>query len=316
PPAGESFIGAGYGPGLSLRSANRTSDQVSIVEDGVTKRVLSVPGQDRERHYVAMSGDGRLVVSADQYDIGYPPVRVWDAQTGTQVRTLDGVGPVAISRDGARVYYTRGFGLMADPPFPSSPASSVTSMALVPGDELLAVGKTNGTIDLIRVSDGSVTRSLHDDSVGRKGPVTEMAISADGSILATGGDDDTSVRIWRTSDGSLLHSLAFRGGTRALAFTRDGSRLLIGNIGSTLTIADVSDGAVSAVHEVTASAIQVSPDDQIAYVGRLYQVARYRLADWTELSPLTGSVGALALSADGTLLASASGGTARIYCLP
>jgi hypothetical protein len=91
------------------------------------------------------------------------------------------------------------------------------------------------------------------------------------------------VRLWRTSDGSLLRSFTVTMHTYALAFSGDGTQLLIGRGGNVqlvgvgdnyVTTVNVLDGVVLSVQNLFAPAIKISPDNQIVYLGANGSVAR------------------------------------------
>ncbi|MGC4005985.1 MAG: WD40 repeat domain-containing protein [Pirellulales bacterium] len=74
--------------------------------------------------------------------------------------------------------------------------------------------------------------------------VTGVAISPDGKLLASAGDDHI-VRMWRMSDGELLHR--FREHTdwvRAVSFSPDGARLVTAGDDRSLRIWDVRQGTL------------------------------------------------------------------------
>lgn len=73
-------------------------------------------------------------------------------------------------------------------------------------------------------------------------PITTIALSPDGKLLATAAKDNT-VKLWRLKDQSLLHTL--QGHTRTilcLQFTPDGRYLLSGAADTTVRMWRVDNG--------------------------------------------------------------------------
>jgi WD40 repeat protein len=66
-------------------------------------------------------------------------------------------------------------------------------------------------------------------------PVTSLAFSPDGKLLATGSDDQ-KIRIWDMSNGQDVHELGPVGLHMHLAFSPDGSLLIAGTANGTITI--------------------------------------------------------------------------------
>jgi WD40 repeat protein len=100
----------------------------------------------------------------------------------------------------------------------------VLSLALSPDGGSLAVGLADGRV------------LLHDPRTGvQVGPtlsehtqaVHAVAFSPDGTLLATGSNDET-MRVWSTTDGRPVSRLDNAEGVRALAFSPDGRRLASG----------------------------------------------------------------------------------------
>jgi WD40 repeat protein len=73
--------------------------------------------------------------------------------------------------------------------------SGFMSVAWSPNGQILASGGHNGTIQLWRVSDGRLIRTLE----GHTSTVNSVAWSPDGHTLASGSSDST-VRLWSILD--------------------------------------------------------------------------------------------------------------------
>jgi WD40 repeat protein len=117
-------------------------------------------------------------------------VELWDATTGTMVRTLP-TGSVAVNL------------LMFSP------------------DAAMLATTGLGTVELWDVATGKMTASLPTGS----DEVESMAFSPDGTVLAT-GDDGGTVELWDVATGQQIISLdTLSGGIEGLVFTQHGASL-------------------------------------------------------------------------------------------
>jgi len=116
---------------------------------------------------VAFSANGKLLISAGHDGF----VHLHDAETGQHVRGIQ------LSR-----------GLLC--------------VVTHPRKKLLAVGFGRGPIAICDYEAGTLVRELHGHADG----VSSLAFSADGTYLASGGDD-AILRVWNPETGELRHSL-------------------------------------------------------------------------------------------------------------
>lgn len=97
------------------------------------------------------------------------------------------------------------------------------------GQSILTAGR-DGAIKLWDFRTGSLLRQF----AGHRGSVSTISVSPDGKRIASGGD---AVRIWELRTGRLLNTFGSRSdGNPAisqLAFSKDGSRLVVGGIDTT-----------------------------------------------------------------------------------
>lgn len=77
---------------------------------------------------------------------------------------------------------------------------------------------------------------------GHEGSVTAVAWSPDGGLLATGSADCT-VKLWRRTDGQLLHTIqAIRSTVTAIAFSPDGRFVAVAAVDLSIRVFTLRDG--------------------------------------------------------------------------
>ncbi len=80
---------------------------------------------------------------------------------------------------------------------------NIYTMAFSADGDMLALGLSNGTIDLISVEDQSYLGKFSDPS-SEEDRLISIAFSPDGRILAALNGEETQLTLWRVSDGTLL----------------------------------------------------------------------------------------------------------------
>ncbi|HEX5503331.1 MAG TPA: WD40 repeat domain-containing protein [Thermomicrobiales bacterium] len=192
---------------------------LAAVSDGKTVRLWRVDAGRGESlrtlattdylRCVAVSPDGRLVAAG-----GDRAIRVWQVGDGRLVRTL------------------------------ATPTQVTASIAFSPDGQVLAAGGGIGTLWLWRVSDGVLVRTIagHSDKAIHEA-LSAVAFSPDGRFLATGSGStpsgtparDTTVRLWRVRDGTLVKT--FTGHSRpvtSIAWSPDGRTVVSGGADGTI----------------------------------------------------------------------------------
>jgi WD40 repeat protein len=96
----------------------------------------------------------------------------------------------------------------------------------------LVVSDVIGSVSVLDIDTGSVVRSF----AGQKNRLAELAISPNGSLVASGADDNT-VELWSTATGELLAQLpGHTSPVRTVAFSADGTMLASGSSDATVRL--------------------------------------------------------------------------------
>ncbi|MEU8527099.1 WD40 repeat domain-containing protein [Streptomyces sp. NPDC048629] len=154
------------------------------------------------------TADGRCaLIGGDGTDQRF---RLWDLETGTLLRTLE--GHTGMPR----------------------------AAWLGPGDRIAATGASDGTVRLWDLGTGRCDAVLR----GHTHWVMAVTMSADGSLVASaGGYDDLSIRVWDTATGACTAVLeGRRGNARRMRFTPDGRFLLSSHDGDEMRLWDLATG--------------------------------------------------------------------------
>lgn len=255
--------------GRSVASAsNDNTIKIWRLADGMLQRTLC--DHTGGVLSVAYSPDGTLLASGGKDSL----VKIWRVgQSGVDVRTLSGhlgaVKSVAFSPDGSTLASAGEDGAVklwrvSDGALLrtiNAHTGSVNTVAFSPDGKLLATGGADEKVCLWRVDSGECLFTLP----GHIMDVVAVAFSPDGSYLASGGD--WSVRIWRTSDGSLFKKIQISNYNfvKSLAWSPKGDCLAVGLSGGKLQFwFPLSDAPCTqaTVHKHSVSALAFTPDGE------------------------------------------------------
>jgi WD40 repeat protein/uncharacterized caspase-like protein len=317
-------------------------DRTARCWDAQTGRELQQFQAPRRVFSAVFSPDDRLVITGNQ---GFPlaldadlsnTVRVWDAQSGIQLRSFRPYGSsaasVAVSPDGKQVLVgAAGDGISPDDGRAQLwGVDTVIQLRMFEGQGILSVEcvapSEDGRKLLIGADDG--TARLWDASIGKEmhrfrhapGSVTAVALSADGRTALTGGDDGTA-RLWDAETGKELRQFAgHAGGVVSVAISPDGQFLLTGSTDSTARLWDAATGKeIRRLVQYTGQtefvtplscSVAFSPDGRLILTGQWDNTARlWDVASGRELQCLEGHadrVTAVAFSTDGKRIVTGS----------
>jgi WD40 repeat protein len=230
-----------YAPdGSSLATA--AADGLVRLRDPVTGAVRrTLEGHAGGATSLAYSPDGALLCCG----AGHGAAHLWDSRTGRLIRTYRAAGSKAAGVTGDRLVTTVAF---------SSDGATLVSCAASMGNTY------NEPVRFWDVPTGKLKKEL----VTEIHSCRPIALSPDGSVLATGGK---SVKLWDAKTGKFLRELfGYLKKTQAIAFSSDGRLLFSGGSYGTTNAWDVATGR----HLVTLFAFPptqngAATDDWLAY---------------------------------------------------
>jgi WD40 repeat protein/serine/threonine protein kinase len=322
--------------GQRLASA---SDDTVLIWDVERGQVLhTLKGHKGVIFCVAFSPDSRRLASSsggfDEHGKRLPgEVRVWDAETGQEIRALKGhtdlVMSVAFSPDGRRLASASEDKTVRiwdvereqEPRVLKWPTGSALSVAFSPDGKRLASAFSDRTVRIWDVERGDEVLALN----GHTGSIYAVVFSPDGKRLASASADRT-VRVWELERGQ--ETFALRGHmswVQSVAFSPDGKHLASASDDKTVRLWDAERGYELLVlkgHFGTVHSVAFNPDGRrLASASGSGVGARgtftpgdirvWDLMQVQEALALTGHTGMVhrvVFSPDGQRLATAAGG--------
>ena len=220
---------------------------------------------------IVYSPDGKSIVASGLDRT----IRIWNAETGAELRTLEGHSQTAweayFTPDGRTLI---SIGEDSTIRFWSMPEGKETgqlvghtgpvwSMALSPDGRWLATGGSDGVIRLWDLATGRPRRNFEGQ---HSGGVWPLAFSPDGHTIASGGWIDNKVFLWEVATGKKRRQIPHGGGSKSLAFLNDGRTLATAGNDRIVRFWNLLDGSEEESlkgHSNTVNAIAVSPDSRL-----------------------------------------------------
>jgi WD40 repeat protein len=222
------------------------------------------------------SPDGSTLISGSADNT----IKVWDFETGKEIKTLTGH------------------------------TSYVNAIAIAPDGNTLVSGSADSTIKLWNLATGEEVKTLR----GHQGYVNALDINPDGSILASVSADKT-IRLWDLKTGITIRTLKGHDNyVNSLVFSPDGKSLFSASADTTIKQWDVATGQELRTlkgHTGFVNQIAISADGKNLFSASADKTIRiWDLTSTAMPRILTGNtsfVNAIALSNDGKILISGGG---------
>jgi formylglycine-generating enzyme required for sulfatase activity/serine/threonine protein kinase len=236
------------------------------IEKKSTLRVFK--GHTGSVNSIALSPDGRQALSGGDDK----SVRRWDVATGTEIDawpahenaihyvrfSTDGKRVLTSSVDGAiRIWDARtGQRLFDTSPPPGAPPPSAVTLS--PKGEHIVLGLRDGSLLVLTPKQKKPIASIH----GAGTSIHNVCFTPDGRYLATlNGDIKSSLAFLLCAEGAKYHRVSFGKqaiSPRALAFTPDSRRVVLGCADGTVRIWEIN-GSASSSHGETGEPMPLPP---------------------------------------------------------
>jgi WD40 repeat protein/uncharacterized caspase-like protein len=307
--------------GRTIASAG-ADHSIGIWDAGSDQRVRELTGHRDAVTAVAFSADGRQLASASVDKT----LKVWDVATGHELHAFAGhtqrVTGVAFCGPWLASSSWDHTAKLWDPAAGkelrtlSGHTSEVWGVACSADGHTVASAGYDHRIELWDAASG---RALH-ELPGDARWVESVSFSPDGRWLASGGADH-AVKVWDVSSGARLYTLEGHAAfVRSVAFSHNGKLLASGSADSAVRLWGTADGhelqTISPAHSNWVGAVAFVPNGhQVATRGgdqtvKIWDFMTRQSLHTLALGGAGGAGTALAVSADGRLLAAGAAGNA------
>jgi len=222
-------------------AASGDNGMAKVWDVATGKPVMALTGHKGPVWSIAFSPNDKHIVS------GAETVKVWDASTGTLLKTISGCGGfVDYSPNGDRIVAV-------------SNDNNLTILDAESGDALMTLRGHTGAVGSVAfspdgkriVSCGGGVMKIWDATIdttvmalrGHRDHVRQVTFSADGKRILSGGHDGT-IKIWDASSGiEKTTILAHDSWIYSVVFSPDGKRIVSGGEDKTIKMWDAASGA-------------------------------------------------------------------------
>lgn len=281
---------------------------------------------DRSGEYLVSGVESAGLTREDTADAG--TARLWAlARPDTGIALVAGSGSVLVARfdpsgqriitgtstGKVRVWNTHGGG----DPLVLQTASAIRSMAIQPGDRMIAATADDGVVRLWSLQDPAAPVRLE----GHHGPVTAVAFAADGDRLITTSRDSTAI-VWTVARETVAVLRGHAGAVTTAALNAAGTIAFTGGNDGVLRLWDLGvNTPVSTVHgrhDAQITSIALAPDGSSILTASGDSTARLWERDATARATVlrghTGWIFQAAFDARGARVVTASAdGIARVW---
>lgn len=298
-----------------MRLAAASQNRVVYLFDPVTLDVQVLRGHDDQVLSVAFRPDGGQLLSASWSG----QLRRWDLQTGSSSvlgsydsplvcisMSPDGKTAAAACREGGAILFDTATGKVLRPLGSGSP--EIWTAAFDPGGARVALGSADGSVRLVRTSDGTVERRVEVEGIPQG-----LAFAPGGNRIAVARSDGGVLVVDLRSGAVLQRMQGHDARVRAISFLPDGKRLVSAGHDEMIRFWGASSGRQLAAWPSDVGwvlGLRVHPSGRHLAVSGTAGVALYRLPSGDEVQHARGrdsTTGryAIAFSADGRRIAAA-----------
>lgn len=261
---------------------------------------------------VAISGDGNVLAAAGTNN----ELRVWQANGAELKKLTDVTGPVALSSNGKLIAFAKADNKVylapadasAEPKAVSTHAAPVKALAFSTKGDMLFAGGDDKAVKVIDVAKGAEAKVLGEHPQA----VVSLTASTDGKYVASGTGN--LVIVWDVAAGKEAYRVQSPAAVVSTSFSSDGQQLAVSCADNRVRIfanaqlrADYETPAPVGATFIGAEVVTASADANLRFLSA---------AKPAVLGKHGGKVTALAISADGkTLLSASEDKTAKVWNL-
>ncbi len=223
--------------GNTVASTNDRTIQLWSLQTG--QAVATLSGHDKQVNAIAISPDGKILVSGSDDNT----IKLWNLVNGQEIGTLLGnkaaIHTVAISADGKYIASGSDDKIIKiwnlatrEEIYTLTGQETIRSVAFSPDGKYLASASDDKAIKLWNLQTGREIGVFQ----GHRDKVTAIAFSADGKYFASGSSDKT-IKLWNLETGKFIRNLeAHTGEVTAISFSPDGMTLASSSSDRTIKI--------------------------------------------------------------------------------